>query len=278
MSARASSTARSSSSSRRPAEAPSRCGSTTVVCSTSTRVSVPTGSIVGRKLAGLAEVEVGATSVVERARNFVRLHDDGVAGSLLPRAHGGREARGHGRSRRGPRQSRRSGASSANCSRTKRIFSRSSSSSARRRTSSRSEERTRRRAAASCSAVRTAPESVRPPARTTSRAVSEASSRRTWIERACALYVCLHLSLHLVPHSRQVPTLGVDQIKGAGDRPFLEEADDGDRTRDPQLGKLMLYRLSYVRARPRLAPPAGDLTAHRSAGGMTVSALPQHPA
>jgi hypothetical protein len=24
-------------------------------------------------------------------------------------------------------------------------------------------------------------------------------------------------------------------------------ADDGDRTRDPQLGKLMLYRLSYVR-------------------------------
>jgi hypothetical protein len=30
-------------------------------------------------------------------------------------------------------------------------------------------------------------------------------------------------------------------------------ADDGDRTRDPQLGKLMLYRLSYVRARIRLA-------------------------
>src|SRR5262245_52789935 len=28
---------------------------------------------------------------------------------------------------------------------------------------------------------------------------------------------------------------------------FLE-ADDGVRTRDPQLGKLMLYRLSYVRA------------------------------
>jgi hypothetical protein len=24
-------------------------------------------------------------------------------------------------------------------------------------------------------------------------------------------------------------------------------ADDGDRTRDPQLGKLMLYQLSYVR-------------------------------
>src|SRR5205085_8019567 len=26
-----------------------------------------------------------------------------------------------------------------------------------------------------------------------------------------------------------------------------EQADDGDRTRDPQLGKLMLYQLSYVR-------------------------------
>jgi hypothetical protein len=25
------------------------------------------------------------------------------------------------------------------------------------------------------------------------------------------------------------------------------EADDGDRTRDPRLGKPMLYRLSYVR-------------------------------
>jgi hypothetical protein len=25
------------------------------------------------------------------------------------------------------------------------------------------------------------------------------------------------------------------------------EADDGARTRDPQLGKLMLYQLSYVR-------------------------------
>src|SRR5207237_2141300 len=30
-------------------------------------------------------------------------------------------------------------------------------------------------------------------------------------------------------------------------------ADDGDRTRDPQLGKLMLYQLSYVRARSSLA-------------------------
>ena len=27
----------------------------------------------------------------------------------------------------------------------------------------------------------------------------------------------------------------------------LARADDGDRTRDPQLGKLMLYQLSYFR-------------------------------
>jgi hypothetical protein len=30
----------------------------------------------------------------------------------------------------------------------------------------------------------------------------------------------------------------------------FDEADDGVRTRDPQLGKLMLYQLSYVRAKP----------------------------
>ena len=35
-------------------------------------------------------------------------------------------------------------------------------------------------------------------------------------------------------------------------RGFLE-ADDGDRTRDPQLGKLMLYQLSYVRDARRIA-------------------------
>ena len=35
-------------------------------------------------------------------------------------------------------------------------------------------------------------------------------------------------------------------------RAFLE-ADDGVRTRDPQLGKLMLYQLSYVRKAPSLA-------------------------
>ena len=33
----------------------------------------------------------------------------------------------------------------------------------------------------------------------------------------------------------------------AGEAPLAVRADDGDRTRDPQLGKLMLYQLSYVR-------------------------------
>jgi hypothetical protein len=37
------------------------------------------------------------------------------------------------------------------------------------------------------------------------------------------------------------------------------EADDGDRTRDPQLGKLMLYQLSYVRAHPILAQRSAHL-------------------
>ncbi|MEA2286352.1 MAG: hypothetical protein QOJ21_2395 [Solirubrobacteraceae bacterium] len=32
-----------------------------------------------------------------------------------------------------------------------------------------------------------------------------------------------------------------------GERAFRGGADDGVRTRDPQLGKLMLYQLSYVR-------------------------------
>jgi hypothetical protein len=31
------------------------------------------------------------------------------------------------------------------------------------------------------------------------------------------------------------------------------QADDGARTRDPQLGKLMLYQLSYVRVPNRIA-------------------------
>jgi Flp pilus assembly pilin Flp len=55
------------------------------------------------------------------------------------------------------------------------------------------------------------------------------------------------------------------------------EADDGDRTRDPQLGKLMLYQLSYVRVREErsersldrgMAPPGspGDHESMRKLG------------
>ena len=65
----ASSTARNSLASRRPADRPRRWGSTTVVCSTRTRVSRRSITIVGRKLAARALVEVGATSVVLRSRN-----------------------------------------------------------------------------------------------------------------------------------------------------------------------------------------------------------------
>jgi hypothetical protein len=39
------------------------------------------------------------------------------------------------------------------------------------------------------------------------------------------------------------------------------EAGNGIRTRDPQLGKLMLYQLSYPRIRTRFYP-AQDLAAH----------------
>src|SRR5437870_10435098 len=52
--------------------------------------------------------------------------------------------------------------------------------------------------------------------------------------------------------------MGVRSAAAAPSAPFLDnkspvsqrgfrKADDGDRTRDPQLGKLMLYQLSYVR-------------------------------
>jgi hypothetical protein len=46
-----------------------------------------------------------------------------------------------------------------------------------------------------------------------------------------------------------------DGLQTARDVPFsgeVREADDGVRTRDPQLGKLMLYQLSYVRVRLRV--------------------------
>ena len=65
----ASSTARSSCASSRPAERPSLPGSTTVACSASTRVSWPPSVIVGRKLAARALIDVGVTRTVLRSRN-----------------------------------------------------------------------------------------------------------------------------------------------------------------------------------------------------------------
>jgi hypothetical protein len=53
--------------------------------------------------------------------------------------------------------------------------------------------------------------------------------------------------------SRALPPLE-DDIQKAPVCGALERADDGARTHDPQLGKLMLYQLSYVRAAP-IVPP-----------------------
>src|SRR5690242_16964263 len=50
--------------------------------------------------------------------------------------------------------------------------------------------------------------------------------------------------------------------------PGRSEADDGVRTRDPQLGKLMLYQLSYVRARAILA--AGPTRSRRGVQGFVA--------
>lgn len=62
----AASTCWSSSCERCPTRSPSRCGSAAAVCSASTRVTDPWTSTSGRNVAGRAEVDVGATSHVER--------------------------------------------------------------------------------------------------------------------------------------------------------------------------------------------------------------------
>lgn len=56
---------------RCPARSPSRVASTAPSCSTSTRVRLPAISISGRKEAGRAERDVGATSTTDRGRNSV---------------------------------------------------------------------------------------------------------------------------------------------------------------------------------------------------------------
>src|SRR5215831_501990 len=50
-------------------------------------------------------------------------------------------------------------------------------------------------------------------------------------------------------------------------------ADDGDRTRDPQLGKLMLYQLSYVREATQFSPdsPRADSAEKRCRSRNTES-------
>src|SRR5215211_3975537 len=53
------------------------------------------------------------------------------------------------------------------------------------------------------------------------------------------------------------------------------EADDGVRTRDPQLGKLMLYQLSYVRARIILAGDTAGLLAALNASRTRRAARPE---
>gem|GEM_PF-4913399 len=66
-SASAASRSRSSVALRRPAERPRRSGLIAVVCSASTRVGLPSTSIVGRNDRGGADVEVGDTNTVESA-------------------------------------------------------------------------------------------------------------------------------------------------------------------------------------------------------------------
>jgi hypothetical protein len=199
MSANASSTASSSVAPSRPADRPRRCGSTTVVCSTGTRVSFPSRSITGRNVAGRALVDVGATIVVLRCRKLIGLQDDRVTRCpLLSSARGSRRWEAKDLPPNHAYALRR-GASWAMCSLMSRISSRPASSAARRSISSRSADRARRHAAASRTAVRTASESLMPDARATSRAATDASSkRRTWIERAICDTVArgvLHLGL-----------------------------------------------------------------------------------
>jgi hypothetical protein len=59
----------------------------------------------------------------------------------------------------------------------------------------------------------------------------------------------------------EVSTAGV-----AGPGLQSAKADDEARTRDPQLGKLMLYQLSYVRAAHILAAPRQHPSRRRRAG------------
>src|SRR5262249_22551809 len=73
--------------------------------------------------------------------------------------------------------------------------------------------------------------------------------------RASSLMGCKAMHKEASPWTRTAgrrnsgPGKGKPRLSGALSR-ARERADDGDRTRDPQLGKLMLCQLSYVRAVP----------------------------
>jgi hypothetical protein len=67
-------------------------------------------------------------------------------------------------------------------------------------------------------------------------------------------------------HQRHVPSVSVlvaclfriDKVAAEVVSRRFPEADDGVRTRDPQLGKLMLYQLSYVRVPKRVPHPRSN--------------------
>jgi hypothetical protein len=98
--ASASSTACSSSASRRPTERPKRSGATTVVCSPRTRVAVRSRLTTGRKLAGWALVEVGETRTVLNPRSSSAWT---TTTYRAPRCSWPRTPRGAGRRKTSPR-------------------------------------------------------------------------------------------------------------------------------------------------------------------------------
>ncbi len=134
-----------------------------------------------------------------------------------------------------------------------RISSRSWVSAARRCTSSRTAERVRRRAAASRSAVRTASESDKLPARTISSASAEASSRRTCSDRATAPSVA-RIVLQISTH-----TFHTVAPRGLVHGP---KRVSGGPSRRPHGGTAGLFRLQEQptprNRRPELPSPVGE--------------------
>src|SRR5262249_53134545 len=78
--------------------------------------------------------------------------------------------------------------------------------------------------------------------------LSQANSRAQLPPRA----TCAAGAHKRLPKRKKSTEVVMARRSGAG-LPSMR-ADDGDRTRDPQLGKLMLYRLSYVREATQFSP------------------------